>query len=102
MKTIAGIKFVSRTGPPERCNRALARIIAACESVPDGTVIDRQELADIMQTPLSCLRQTPLSHLPENSHLIATKAWFGNKKAIAELKRKFPSPYEKNGNRVGQ
>ncbi len=85
------IKFRSSTGGPSLglMPPQAAKLISICERIADGEVLDSAGLSALAGVGLNQVsNHSPF--LGKVRHIVKGRAWHGNPKTIAELKKQFP------------
>lgn len=85
------IKFIAASGAAGgNLSPSAKRVIAFCSTLPDGDVIDVHGLLDAVKPPVSvyCVEKIRRS-LDAHRYVLRGKAWYGNPKTIAAMKKQF-------------
>lgn len=82
------ITFKSQGGSvPCKLPRSIQKILDVCDAIPDGDVIDNLEMVKLSGVAIGTLSNIPRELIASNRATFRGKAWFGNSRTIAALKK---------------
>lgn len=65
------------------------KVVVACEAMPDGEVLDSSGICALLSVPLHVTTHL-CPYFSAVRYVVKQRAWYGNPKTIAELKKQFP------------